>query len=128
MNANSIDQLQVIVDDQSRLGIALILFVMMFSVALTLKLEDFGLVRRIGRVPRRIFQNIALDRRRSDRPVVTLANQGGQHLVFGRCDFHMMKQFTLGQRLAEIERRKQAEAAGEVFEPVAKTRRIRSRR
>jgi hypothetical protein len=31
-------------------------------------------------------------------------------------------------RLAEIERRKQAEAAGEVFEPVAKTRRIRSRR
>lgn len=57
MNANSIDQLQVIVDDQSRLGIALILFLMMFSVALTLKLEDFGLVRR---EPGRVLGGVAV--------------------------------------------------------------------
>jgi len=57
MNADSIDQLQVIVDDQSRLGIALILFVMMFSVALTLKLEDFGLVRR---EPGRVLGGVAV--------------------------------------------------------------------
>ncbi|WP_297732916.1 bile acid:sodium symporter [uncultured Maricaulis sp.] len=46
MDAAAIDQLQVIVDDQSRLGIAAILFVMMFSVALTLRLTDFALVRQ----------------------------------------------------------------------------------
>ncbi|WP_323761064.1 bile acid:sodium symporter family protein [Maricaulis sp.] len=57
MNAHSIDQLQVIVDDQSRLGIAIILFVMMFSVALTLKLEDFALVRR---EPGRVLGGVAV--------------------------------------------------------------------
>ncbi len=46
MDATAIDQLQVIVDDQSRLGIAAILFVMMLSVALTLRLTDFVLVRQ----------------------------------------------------------------------------------
>lgn len=46
MDAASIDQLQVIVDERSRLGMALILFLVMFSVALTLKLSDFTLIRQ----------------------------------------------------------------------------------
>ena len=40
-------------------------------------------------------------------------------------DIEMMQ---VRSRLAEIERRKQAEADGEPFEPPARTRRIRSRR
>lgn len=57
MDASAIDQLQVIVDDQSRLGIAAILFVMMFSVALTLRLEDFALIRR---QPGRVLGGVAV--------------------------------------------------------------------
>ena len=56
MDVAAIDQLQVIVDDQSRLGIAFILFVMMFSVALSLRLTDFVLVRR---QPLRVLGGVA---------------------------------------------------------------------
>ncbi|WP_291844161.1 bile acid:sodium symporter family protein [Maricaulis sp.] len=57
MDASSIDQLQVIVDDQSRLGITLILFVMMLSVSLTLNLSDFALMRR---EPLRVLGGVAV--------------------------------------------------------------------
>ncbi|OLF77891.1 bile acid transporter [Maricaulis sp. W15] len=57
MDAASIDQLQVIVDDQSRLGITLILFLMMISVALTLRLSDFALVRQ---EPLRVLGGVAV--------------------------------------------------------------------
>ena len=47
-------------------------------------LADLRLIRRIGRVPRRIFQDIALDDRRQNSPVVALANQRVASLVFAR--------------------------------------------
>ena len=57
MDASSIDQLQVIVDEQSRLGIAAILFLMMFSVALSLSVRDFALVRK---EPLRVLGGVAV--------------------------------------------------------------------
>jgi len=46
MDASEIDALRVIVDDQTRAGIAAILVGMMFTVALALRVEDFKAVRR----------------------------------------------------------------------------------
>ena len=46
MSSSEIDTLRVIVDDQTRLAIALILVGMMFTVALALRLEDFRAVRQ----------------------------------------------------------------------------------
>ena len=43
-------------------------------------LADLRLIRRIGRVPRRIFQDVALDHRRQDRAGIALADQRGEHL------------------------------------------------
>ena len=45
MDAAAIDALEVIVDDQTRLGMAILLVVMMFTVALALRFEDFRAVK-----------------------------------------------------------------------------------
>ena len=46
-------------------------------------LRDLGLVRGVGGVPGRVLEDVALDRRRSDRAVVTLADHRGPDLVLG---------------------------------------------
>ena len=52
-------------------------------------LADLGLIRRIGRVPRRILQDVALDHRRQDRAGIALADQRGENLVLRRQLAHM---------------------------------------
>ena len=44
-------------------------------------LADLRLIRRVGGVPRRIFQDVALDHRRQDGAGIALADQRGEHLV-----------------------------------------------
>ena len=68
-------------------------------------LADLRLIRRIGRVPGGIFQDIALDRGRHDRAVITLADERGQHAVLVGRRTQPVKGPALGQRTAEIERR-----------------------
>ncbi|WP_339744625.1 bile acid:sodium symporter [uncultured Maricaulis sp.] len=60
MDAVAIDDLRVVLNDQIRAAIALILIGMMFTVALSLRLEDFGALRRqpvriLGGVAAQIF-------------------------------------------------------------------------
>ena len=47
-------------------------------------LADLRLIRRIGGVPGRIFQDVALDHRRQDRAGIALADQRGEDLVLRR--------------------------------------------
>src|SRR5882724_10963052 len=63
------------------------------------------LIRRVGRVPRRTLQDIALDHRRQNRAGIALADQRGEDLVSCRKLAHMRQRFGLAQRRAEIERR-----------------------
>ena len=63
-------------------------------------LADLGLIRRIGRVPGRVLQNVALDHRRQDGAVIALADQRGEHLVL-RCELaHMRQRLGLAERAA----------------------------
>ncbi len=68
-------------------------------------LADLRLVRRIGGVPRRIFQDVALDHRRQDSAGIALPDQRGEHLVLRRQLAHVVECVVLAQRHAEIERR-----------------------
>ena len=56
-------------------------------------LADLGLIRRIGRVPGRILQDVALDHRRQDRPRIALPDQRGEDLVPCRQLAHMRQRF-----------------------------------
>ena len=47
-------------------------------------LGNFGLIRRVLRVPAGIFQHVALDDRRRDAIVIALADERAENLVFGR--------------------------------------------
>ena len=47
-------------------------------------LGNFGLVRRVGRVPRRVFEHVAQDHGRRVRVVVTLTDIRAEHLVLVR--------------------------------------------
>ena len=62
-------------------------------------LADLRLIRRVGRVPGRIFQDVALDHRRQDRPVIALPDQRCADFVLA-CD---LPQFV--ERLASPTRR-----------------------
>ena len=70
-------------------------------------LADLGLVGRIGRVPGRVLEQIALDDRRHDAAVIAGADEALQHLV-GR---HLRGK--LGERLGFARRRRQVERAVE---------------
>ena len=61
-------------------------------------LRDLGLIGRIGRVPCRIFQNVALDRWRRDGTVIALTDQTGHHPVLLRDLLHPGQQRGFGQR------------------------------
>ena len=67
-------------------------------------LADLGLIRRIGRVPRRIFQDVARDHGRRDRAVIALADHRDQHLVLARNRAQLLQSLALGEWRAEIER------------------------
>lgn len=67
-------------------------------------LADFGLVWRVGRVPGRILQDVALDHRRQDRAGIALADQRGEDLVLPRKLAHVRDRLGLAQGFAEIER------------------------
>ncbi len=67
-------------------------------------LRDFRLVRRIGGVPGRVFQDVALDDRRRDRAVIALTNQRGQNLVLVGGFAQLVERFTLRHRRAPDER------------------------
>ena len=68
-------------------------------------LADLRLIRRIGRVPGRVLQDVALDHRRQDGSRIALADQRGEHLVLRRQLAHMRQRFGFAQGGAEIERR-----------------------
>ncbi len=44
-------------------------------------LADLRLIGRVGRVPGRVLQDVALDHRRQDRPRIALPDQRGEDLV-----------------------------------------------
>ncbi len=67
-------------------------------------LADLGLVGRVGRVPGRILQDVALDHRGQDRAGIALADQGGEDPVLTRELAHMRDRLGFAERLAEIER------------------------
>ena len=68
-------------------------------------LADLRLIRRIGGVPGRVLQDVALDHRRQDGAGIALADQRGEHLVLRRQLAHMRQRLGFAQRRAEIERR-----------------------
>jgi GNAT superfamily N-acetyltransferase len=49
----------------------------------------FGLIGRVGRIPRGVLEDIALDRGGRDGPVIPLPDERGEHLVLACHDFHV---------------------------------------
>ncbi|MCY1517305.1 hypothetical protein D9M68_519800 [compost metagenome] len=68
-------------------------------------LADFRLVGRIGRVPGRVFQDVALDHRRRDRAIIALADQRHELLVAVGRFAHLVERLALGHRRGPGERR-----------------------
>ena len=60
-------------------------------------LSNFGLIRRVGCVPARVFQNVAKDDGRRRRLVVAHANKALQHLVLGHDALELGQRLRLGQ-------------------------------
>ena len=71
-------------------------------------LRNFGLIGRVGGVPRGVFQNVALDDGGQVRTVVPHANQRAQRLVFGGKRFNVLQVFVLACGGAQPERLRQA--------------------
>ena len=68
-------------------------------------LADLRLIRRVGGVPGRVLQDVALDRRRHDGAVIALADERGEHAVLGGGLAHPVERAAFRQRPAEFERR-----------------------
>ena len=77
-------------------------------------LRDFGLIGGIGGIPSRIFQDIALDRRRGHRAVIALPDQRGHHLVAARHLAHPRQKPVFRQR-RPAKRRALPDACGHGF-------------
>ena len=67
-------------------------------------LADLRLIRRIGGVPGRILQNVALDHRGQDGAGIALPDQRGEHLVLCGELAHMRQRLGLAEGAPEIER------------------------
>ena len=67
-------------------------------------LADLRLIGRVSRVPCRILQNVALDRRRHDRSVIALADERRQDAVLVRGLAQAIERAALGERPVEVER------------------------
>ena len=76
-------------------------------------LADLRLIRRIGCVPGRVFQHVALDDGGQMRAVIALADQRGHRAVAGRYVAQLRQQFRLRKRRTEIERLRLADIAGD---------------
>ena len=76
-------------------------------------LADLGLVRRVGGVPGRIFENIPLDHARNHRPVVSHADQRCANLILGRDPAEEIQSFGLGHGCAGVERRLLPDGCGQ---------------
>ena len=67
-------------------------------------MADLGLVGRIGRVPGRIFENVALDHRRQDRPIISLTDQRRENLILIGDDAELLQSFAFRNSRRERER------------------------
>ena len=76
-------------------------------------LADLGLIGRVGRVPGRAFQNIALDNRRQNGPVIALADQRHRDFVFCRSAPQFLQYFRFRKARADAERRLLANRCGD---------------
>ncbi len=65
-------------------------------------LRDFGLVRGVGGVPGRVFEDVAQDDLRRVGAVVALADQRLQHLVLRRQALEQRQRFFFGARFGEL--------------------------
>ena len=74
-------------------------------------LGNFGLVRRVGRVPRRVFEHVAQDHGRRVRVVVTLTDIRAEHLVLVRENPQRGEGFGFALRLRERAERQRFGAA-----------------
>ncbi|CAB4558169.1 unannotated protein [freshwater metagenome] len=72
-------------------------------------LRNLGLVRRVGRVPTRVFEHVALDHGGSDRAVVTLTNQRAAHGVARRHRTQLLNRLGLARRNRQQRRPQRAE-------------------
>ncbi len=66
-------------------------------------LADFRLVGRIGRVPRRVLENVALDCRRHRSAVVALTDQRRQHAVLAGRFPQAIERTPFRQRFPEVD-------------------------
>ena len=66
-------------------------------------LADLGLVGRVGGVPGRVLEDVALNRRRHRRAVVALADQRDEQPVLVGGGAQLLQRAPLGQRGAEID-------------------------
>ena len=71
-------------------------------------LGNFRLIRRIGGVPARIFQHVALDHRRHDGVVIAQANVALIQFIFRRNRAQMLEIGVFGQPFRQIKRLLQA--------------------
>ena len=69
-------------------------------------LRNFRLIRRVGRVPGRILEDIAQDHVRRVRTVVALADKAAEHLVLVGDGADLGQRFDLGDRLRQRQRRR----------------------
>ncbi len=74
-------------------------------------LRDFGLVRRVRGVPRRVLEDVAQDDARRERVVVALANEALEHAVLARQRAQAAERGLLGQRCGEFAQRHAVTAA-----------------
>ena len=74
-------------------------------------LADLRLIRRIGRVPGRALEHIALNDSRQMAPVISLADKRDRRPVARRHFTHLRQQLRLGQRAPKIQRPRLADIA-----------------
>jgi hypothetical protein len=75
-------------------------------------LGNFRLVRGVGGVPGRVFQQVAQDRRRRVRAVVALADVGLEQLVLGRDGFDQRQGVGFAQAVFQAEHAGALDAVG----------------
>jgi len=75
-------------------------------------LRDLGLVGRVGRVPSRVLEHVALDHRRREAAGIALADVAPEHRVAGAEGPQLGERLALGEPGVERERRGLADGRG----------------
>ena len=78
-------------------------------------LRDFGLIRRVGRIPTRILQNVAADNRRGVRAVNSHPEMRSSHFVLGHDRAEFLQGGFFRARFWQIEIAGQADRGGNGF-------------